>query len=261
MNLSFTAKIRLIIVLLFIISLIEGLIILSMLNGASADVLNGNITQLKMDIQNTIYITVFFQFVLAMILIFYIPVFLHRAFAEIHQILKDISQGLYSIDIDLDSFQNRVDNEFYRVIVSIKAMLESVLTFDTLKKDKIIEHHNRIISMLNLSHDGFIILDINGNIVYMNDNISDTFGAIAEGQNIFEQNYPPEIENNIKKYCKTVLKSKTKQQYVQFFVPALKRHVGQNSAIVRDVGGNAKGAVIAITNLEKKKTEKVKESE
>jgi PAS domain S-box-containing protein len=261
MNFSFTSKIRLIIVLLFIISLIEGLIILSMLGSASADPLSGSIAQVKMDIQNTIYITVFIQFILAMILIFYIPVFLHRAFAEIHQILKEISQGLYSIDIDLDSFKNRVDNEFYSVIESIKSTLDSILTFDTLKKDKIIEHHNRIISLLNLTHDGFIILDINGNIVYMNDAVEEVFSAIAENQNIFEQNYPPDIENNIKKYCKTVLKSKTKQQYTQFFVPSLKRHVGMNSSIVRDGNGNAKGAVIALTNLEKKKKEKPRDSE
>jgi hypothetical protein len=34
-----------------------------------------------------------------------------------------------------------------------------------------------------------------------------------------------------------------------------------NSSIVRDGNGNAKGAVIALTNLEKKKQEKPRDSE
>ena len=255
MKLSFTAKIRLIIILLFIISLIQGIIIFQ---------LTANFTdtiQLKLDIQNTVYIALFLQLVLVLILIFYIPIFLNKAFSGIHQVLKEISKGTYSIDIDLENYERKLDKEFYAVISSIKRMLESILKFDLLKKEKIIEHHNRITALLNLTEDGFIILDIKGNIVYINDIITEIFPSISEKVNMIDSKFPPEIENNIRKYIVNVLKNRTKSDAQQFFVPTLKKHIFLNSAIIRDVRGEAKGVVIALTNLDRKKTEKSKELE
>jgi len=255
MKLSFTAKIRLIIILLFIISLIQGIIIFQ---------LTANFTdtiQLKLDIQNTIYITLFLQLVLVLILFFYIPIFLNKAFSGIHHILKEISKGIYSIDINLENYEIKLDKEFYAVISSIKRMLESILKFDLLKKEKIIEHHNRITALLNLTEDGFIILDIKGNIVYINDIVTDIFPSINEKVNIIDSKFPPEIENSIKKYIVNVLKNKTKSDAQQFFVPTLKKHIFLNCGIIRDAKGEAKGSVIALTNLDRKKTEKTKELE
>ena len=255
MKLSFTSKIRVIIILLFTISLVQGLLIFHRIGNFNDPV------SLKMDIQNTIYITLFLQFILVIILFFYIPVFLHKAFSEIHQILTDITRGNYSIDINIGDFETRVDKEFLAVILSIKDMLKAFLAFDNLKKEKIVEHHNRIILILNLTENGFIILDLNGNIVYINDKVTDVFTSISEKTNMLETNFPPEVENNLKKYIVTILKSQTKQQYQQFFIPSLKRHIGLKSAIVRGHDGEVKGAVVAISNLEKKKPEKNKEPE
>ncbi len=255
MKLSFTAKIKLIIILLFIISLIQGIIIFQ---------LTANFTdtiQLKLDIQNTVYITLFLQFVLALILIFYIPIFLNKAFSGIHQILKEISKGTYSIDIDTKEYRNKLDKEFYALILSIKKMLESILKFDLLKKDKIIEHHNRITALLNLTEDGFIIFDIKGNIVYLNDLVTEIFPSITEKVNMIDSKFPPEIENNIKKYIVNVLKNKTKSEAQQFFAPSLKKHIFLNSGMIRDNKGEAKGVVVALTNLDRKKAEKTKELE
>jgi len=255
MKLSFTAKIRLIILLLFIISLIQAILIFHLVGNFST------ITELKMNIQNTLYITIFFQFVLALILIFYIPTFLRKTFSGIHKILKEISKGIYSIDIDIENFEASLDKEFYSVMLSIKEMLESVKKFDELKKDKIVEDHNRILALLNLAEHGFIILDEKGNIVFLNDKVTDVYPSVQQEINILDTYFPPEIENNIKKYILSVIKNKTKQDYHQFFSPLLKRHIGLNSAIVRDSKGEPKGAVISITNLEKKKQDKNKEQE
>ncbi len=250
MRLSFTVKIRLLIILIFIISIIQAGIILHLI-GISID-----ISQTKIDIQNTLFITIFLQFILALIVIFYIPVFLHKAFAEIHNILKDISQGIYNIDIDLDNFKTTLDKEFYAVMLSLQEMLKSVLNFDKLKKDKIVEHHNRIVAILNLTEDGFIALDMKGNISYINDKVVEVFPAINEKTNMIDTNFPPEIENNIKKYTLNILKTQTKQEPQQFFVPALKRHIVLNSAVVRDSNGQPAGVIISFTNLEKKKQQK-----
>ena len=245
MKQSFTSKIRVIILLMFLISLIQGIILLKSITNFDS------IITLKMNIQNTVIITVFIQFVLALVLIFYIPVFLRKAFAEIHQILKEISMGNYHIDIDLDNFRKNMDNEFYAVILSISKMLSSVFKFNVLKKDKIVEHHNRIISVLHLAENGFIILDLDGNIIYMNDVVTDVFPAISEKSNMINTNFPPEIENNIKKYIINVLNAQTKQEFQQYFIPSLKHHITLNSAIVRDSNGEPKGAVIAFSNLKK----------
>jgi PAS domain S-box-containing protein len=246
---SFTGKIRFLLILLFLISIVQAGVILHLIGNFTS------IFDLKIDIHNTIFITVFIQFVIVMIMFFYLPVFLHKAFSEIHNILKDISQGIYNIDIDLESFKKSADKEFYSIIVGIKDMLKSVLNFDMLKKAKIVEHHNRVQAILNLTEDGFMALDMKGNMIYVNDKVIEAFPAINEKSNMIDTNFPPEIENNIKKYILNILKSKTKQQPQQYFMPSMKRHLVLNSAIVRDANGQPTGVVIAFTNLTRKKKE------
>ena len=253
MRLSFTGKIRLLIVFMFIIAILQAGIILHLISNSSSFI------QMKLDVQNTIFIGLFIQFLLTLIIIFYLPIFLHKAFSEIHNIIKDITQGVYTIEIDLDNYKTTIDKEFFAVISILKDMLKSILTFDKLKKEKIIEHHNRIVSILNLTDDGFVIVDIKGNFIYMNEKVTNTFPALSDKSNIIEANFPPEIENNIKKYTLNILNSYTKQEPQQFFVPSLKRHIVLNSAMIRDVAGQPTGAIIALTNLEKRKQNKEEE--
>jgi len=253
MRLSFTGKIRLLVILVIIVAILQAGIILHLINNSSSFI------QMKLDVQNTIFIGLFIQFLLAITIVIYIPVFLHKAFTEIHNIIKDITQGIYTIDIDLDGYKTTIDKQFFAILSQLKDMVRSVLTFDKLKKEKIVEHHNRIVSILNLTDDGFVIVDIKGSFVYMNEKVTDTFPALSDKSNIIEANFPPEIENNIKKYTLNILNSHTKQEPQQFFVPSLKRHIVLNSAMIRDAGGQPTGAIIALTNLEKRK--QIKEDE
>ena len=250
MNLSFTGKIRLLIIIMFIVAIAQAGIILHLINNSSI------FLQIKLDVQNTIFIGLFIQFLLTLAIIFYVPVFLHKSFTEIHNIIKDITQGVYAIDIDLNNYKTTIDKEFFIVTSLLRDMLKSIFNFDKLKKEKIIEHHNRIVSILNLTDDGFMIVDIKGNFVYMNEKVTNTFPALSDKNNIIEANFPPEIENNIKKYTLNILNSRTKQEPQQFFVPALKRHIVLNSAMIRDAAGHATGAIIALTNMEKRKQTK-----
>ncbi|MCK5051843.1 MAG: hypothetical protein KAS53_08980 [Candidatus Cloacimonetes bacterium] len=253
MRLSFTGKIRLLIIFMFIVAFLQAGIILHLISNSSS------FSQVKLDVQNTIFIGLFIQFLLTLVIIFYVPIFLHKAFTEIHNIIKDVTQGIYTIDIDLDNYETTIDKEFFVVISLLKDMLKSILTFDKLKKEKIIEHHNRIVSILNLTDDGFVIVDIKGNFIYMNEKVTNTFPALSDKSNIIEANFPPEIENNIKKYTLNILNSHTKQEPQQFFVPSLKRHIVLNSAMIRDAAGQPTGAIIALTNLEKRKQSKEEE--
>jgi len=253
MKLSFTGKIRFLIVLMFIIAILQAGLVLRLLNTSTS------FTQMRLDIQNTLFIGIIIQFIIVLIILIYVPIFLNKAFSEINNIIKDISQGIYTIDIDLENYKLSIDKEFFIVISLLKDMLRSIVTFDKLKKDKIVEHHNRIVSILNLTDDGFIIMDIKGNFIYMNEKVTDTFTALTDKSNIIEANFPPEIENNIKKYAMNIFNSQTKQEPQQFFVPALKRHIILNSAMIRNNAGQPIGVIIALTNLEKRKQNKEEE--
>jgi PAS domain S-box-containing protein len=249
MKLSYKGKIRTIVVILFLISIVQGTIIMQATSGLEGyDII-------KQDIQNTIYISWFLQFLLSMILIFYLPIFLTKAFSEIQNKLKEISQGNYSIEMDLSSMQATMDKELFAVLETIKEMLKSVKTFDLLKKEKILEHHHRIKAILSLSKEGFVIVDKKGNIVYVNDLVTEVFPQLEEKVNIVDNNFPPDVENNIKKYVLSILKSESKQEPLQFFNPQLKRHVSMSNAVIRDNNGKVIGSVIAFHNMEKKKVE------
>ncbi|MCK4956226.1 MAG: hypothetical protein KAS49_01230, partial [Candidatus Cloacimonetes bacterium] len=151
----------------------------------------------------------------------------------------------------LAEYEKTTDKEFFTVIFSLKEMIKSIVKFDKLKKDKIVEHHNRIQAILNLTEDGFLIIDNMGKIIYSNDVILETFPSMQEKTNIIDSNFPPEIENNIKKYAILVIKSGSKQVSQNNFFPTLKKHITLKSAIVRDSTGEICGAVIALTNLPK----------
>ncbi|MCD4818974.1 MAG: PAS domain-containing protein [Candidatus Cloacimonetes bacterium] len=246
MKLSITGKIRLIIITLLLISFVQGMIIINLTTKLD------NMKNLQIDLHNTVYITWFLQFVFSMILIFYLPIFLHKAFSKIHLKLKEISQGNYNIETNLQGLEFSMNKEFYAILVSIKEMLRSIRSFDNLKKEKIIEHHHRIKAILNLTNEGFIIADIKGKIVYINDLVTEIFPQLEENVNIVDSNFPPEIEHHIKKYIIEVLKTERKKDLQQFFIPNLKRHIGLNSALVRNHDGKAIGVVIVFTNLDKK---------
>lgn len=254
MKQTFTGKIRLIIILAFIITVIQSIVILSLVGGLQE-------TELVMNIQNAVYITIFLQFILLLILFFYVPVFMRQSFTEIHNVLKEIAKGRYNLEIDMDYFQKTKDKEVYKLLVSIQKMLQAVFTFDKLKKAKIVEHHNRINAILKLTQKGFIVLDIKGNIVYMNELVAETIPSIIEKSNLVETNFPPVLENNLKKYVINVLEKKSKQDPVQFFMADLKRHITLDSAIVRDDEGKACGAVISVANLQADKKQKKQKDE
>ncbi|MDY6916024.1 MAG: hypothetical protein SVM86_06900 [Candidatus Cloacimonadota bacterium] len=255
MKKTFTGKIRLIILLIFIIIIIQGIVILSL-----ASTIEDNQAML-MNLKNTVYIAFFLQFILILILFFYVPVFMNNSFTEIHNILKEIAKGRYNLELDMDYFKENMDKEIFKILTSIKKTLDAINTFDKLKKSKIVEHHNRINAILKLAKQGFIILDIKGNIVYMNDLVSDTIPSIIEKSNLVDTNLPPVLENNLKKYVTTVLEKKTKQDTMQFFMSDLKRHITLDSAIVRNDEGKACGAVISVANLQVEKKQKKQKDE
>lgn len=255
MKYTFSNKIRIIIIILFVITLTQGLIITKILHSdAALAIIKGNIS-------NTIVISIFLSFTITILLFFYLPVFLKNSLKPIHKKLKEIGKGSYNIDVDSDNSKNKMDSEFYAIVKSISDMLDVILVFDNLKKSKIIEQTNRIKAILNLSKEGFFVVSKKGEIVYVNDPIKSIYPVFDEDNNFVENSFQPDIENNLKKYVLKILDNQTKADDFSYFVANLKRHITLSSAIVKDENGKFNGAVIRMSNIEKKKNEKNKENE
>ncbi len=255
MKYTFSNKIRIIIIILFVITLVQGLLITKILHSdATLDIIKGNIS-------NTIVISIFLSFTISILLFFYLPVFLKNSLKPIHKKLKDISKGSYNIDVDSDNSKDKMDSEFYAIVESISEMLDRILSFDGLKKAKIIEQTNRIKAILNLSKEGFLVVSKKGEIAYVNEPVKSIYPIFEEDNNFVEKNFQPDIENNLKKYVLKILDNQTKSEDISYYANNIKRHITLSSAIVKDENGKFNGVVIRMSNLEKKKIEKNKETE
>jgi signal transduction histidine kinase len=255
MKYTFSNKIRIIIIILFVITLVQGLLITKILHSnASLEIIKGNIS-------NTIVISIFLSFTISILLFFYLPVFLKKSLKPIHNKLKEIGKGSYNIDVNSDNSKNEMDSEFYAIVESIAEMLNVILVFDNLKKNKIIEQTNRIKAILNLANEGFFIVSKKGEIAYVNDPVKTVYPIFEEDSNFVEKSFQPDIENNLKKYVLKILDKQTKSEDFSYFVANLKRHITLSSAIIKDENGKFNGVVIKMSNIEKKKIDKNKESE
>ncbi len=255
MKYTFSNKIRIIIIVLFIITLVQGLLITKILHSnATLDVIKGNIS-------NTIVISIFFSFTITILLYFYLPVFLKTSLKPIHKKLKEIGKGSYNIDLNSDNSKNKMDSEFYAIVESISEMLDVILVFDNLKKVKIIEQTNRIKAILNLANEGFLVVSKKGEIAYVNGPVKSVYPIFEEDSNFVEKSFQSDIENNLKKYVLNILNNQTKSEDFSYYVSSLKRHITLSSAIVKDENSKFNGVVIRMSNIEKKKIEKNKENE
>ncbi len=264
-----TRKIRYFIILLLLLTAAQGVVIwftMATHKGAmgsmdDATMLRERAELMKKDIGNILWIFLFLQFLVAIIFFFYVPVFLHRGFTDVNKLLKEITRGNYNLDIDETELSGRNDEDVMELILQVKKMLNSVVHFDQAKKEKIIEHMNRILSILKLSENGFIVIDIDGDIKFLSDNLNDVFPLLAENLNLFDSSFQPEVNNSIVKYALPILQNRSVQPSQQYFIPSLKRHITLKSSMVRDVGGMPIGVVLGVFNIDRKKGEKGKDSD
>ncbi len=256
-----TRKIRYFIVVLLLLAAAQGMVMWLTLSTHSdamkklndTNMLRERAQLMKKDIGNILWIFLFLYFLIAIVFFFYIPVFLHRGFTDVTKLLKEITRGNYNLDIDESELAQRNDEDVMELIVQVRKMLNSVIHFDQAKKEKIIEHMNRILSLLKLAENGFIILDIDGDIKFLSDNLNDIFPLLAENLNIFDSSFQPEVQNSIVKYTLPILQGRSAHGPQQYFIPSLKRHITLKSSIVRDAGGMPIGVVLGIFNIDRKK--------
>ncbi|MEA1973012.1 MAG: hypothetical protein U9N34_06940 [Candidatus Cloacimonadota bacterium] len=243
MKISFTKTVRILLSLFFVFFIIQGL---SIAHFVSSDKIPNSI---RIDIHNALIITSFIGFSFFAILFLLIPQFLKKSFFEINHIVEEITKGNYQLDPKNINSKSK-DIIFRNVADLMNQMVENLRKFDDLKKEKIIEHRNRVIALLRLSTDGFIITNAKGDIVYVSNVILNEFPEINVDSNLLSENFIPIIEKSIKKYAVSALKSKTVLEPTKHYIPTLKKHVDICSSLIRNNKGEIIGAIIGVLNIE-----------
>lgn len=246
MKLRFTSKIRIFILLIFSISLISSLSLFYILNNQNISI------SIKNDAYNILFFSLFFKLILIAFLFSVINKYLKKDLFPIKQIIDEITKGNYNFKLEESYY---IDNEIDSLMTKMQKMIESILFFDNLKKEKIVEHRNRVISMLNISDSGFMIFNIKGNIMYVSDIVRVVFPAIEENTNIFNVNYNQEIESTIKKVVIQIMKTGQKAESQSHYFHSMKRHLTIKSSLIRDSRGIPIGFALAINNLSSYKKE------
>jgi len=241
MKASVTNKVRIVILVIFAILAVQTIMVLLTINGQE------DVRQIKTDVQSIVYLFLFGLSLVLLIMYFYLPLYFKRSFQDIHRLLKTIAEGKYNQEIDLMAYDQ--DREFLEIIKSIQMMLTVVRRFDQLKTEKIFEQHSRIHAVLNMTEDGFIIVNTHGDIAYINDPVRKLFPVMVENSNLHETSYPGEVEKTIKTYILKVLRTQSKAKDIHVSIPSLRKELSFMNAIVRDSSGEAIGAVFSVKEV------------
>ncbi len=251
-----TKRIRILIAVFLSLFILQSIFLLITLVDNSTKIDTSEFEEFRNILLNMQLVFLFLFFIVSVIYFFFIPVFLRRSLKDSSHIIDEISRGNYKIDINEYDYKKRNDPEIVKIIMAMQKMINVILSFDQAKKEKIIEHYSRLNSIMRIVDSGIVILKLDGEISFVSDVASEHFPGLVRDVNLISNGFNPEIENNIKKYAMSVLKSRSQQSDQQFFFPSQKRHLNLKSSIVRNESGEAIGAVIAIQSIEKKKVEK-----
>jgi signal transduction histidine kinase len=143
-----------------------------------------NLYALASDIQSIMIVFMFMIFVYIVVIFNYLPYRLNRAIKRVEDLIDEISNGNYQIDIDSSLFEH--DRDFENLIYALQKMLDIIIRFDAAKADKIYEHHQRISQLINLLPQIVIVVNINGDLVYINDVFRARYPNISDVGNLNE---------------------------------------------------------------------------
>ena len=201
-------------------------------------------------VQHVFFICNIALIILGATFIFCLPILITKSLSTIKKILLEFEKGNYRQDIDLEMYENKIDEEFIEIIKNMKNMQKAIINFDDLKRKLIIENRNRILAIMNNTDSGIIIVDVEGYIKYINENTINVFPSLEEGVNILEKNFSAETDK-LKNYVSEVLSSNFTPE-IQLFISSLKKHIYIKGVLINDDRSNESGTVIVINNLERK---------
>ncbi len=143
-----------------------------------------NLYILASDIQSIMIVFLFLIFVYLVLIFNYLPFRLSRGVKRVQDLIDEISNGNYQIDIDSSRFEHEQD--FQELILSLQKMLDIIMRFDAVKADKIYEHHQRITQLINLLPQIVLIASVNGDIIYINEVFRKRLPGISDTSNLNE---------------------------------------------------------------------------
>lgn len=199
---------------------------------------------LKSDLQSIVILFILIQFIYFIVLFYYIPYQYERALREIYQIFQEISEGKYQIDLESKTFNQ--SKEISDLMAALSRMMNIIIRFDSLKADKIYEHHQRIQLLLSMIPQGCLIISIIGEIVYINDYVKTNFPALQENLNILETLLPDYMEDELKPLIMESIKTGNNLHDKMVLISSQDTSYKLNSSIVRNRKGQPIGTIIII---------------
>ncbi|MDD3562792.1 MAG: hypothetical protein PHR32_03835 [Candidatus Cloacimonetes bacterium] len=178
MKQSIKRRYHLMLIFLFALIVLQFIVVLFTIGQAD------NLYLLASDIQSIMIVFLFAIFVYMVLIFNFLPYRLSRAVKRVEDLIEEISNGNYEIDIDSSRFEH--DRDFQELIFSLKKMLDIIMRFDAAKTDKIYEHHQRLNQLINLLSQLVLIVTVNGDIVYINEVFRTRFPGISDTGNLNE---------------------------------------------------------------------------
>lgn len=241
MKKSLRSKYQVLLLVFFALFILESALILMTAYGPI------RLQQLKSDIQSIVIFFLFMQFVYFVVLFYYVPYQYDKALNEIYQLMNEISEGKYQIDLDLKT--HKQGEEVTSLIQALNKMMSIIIRFDNLKTEKIYEHHQRLQLLMNLIPQGCLIITIIGEIVYCNDFIKQNFPALYDNLNMLETLLPEYLEDEFKPTIIDSIKEGSNIHDKIINITSLKSSYTLNSSIVRNRKGQSIGAIFMVEKV------------
>lgn len=236
MKKSLKSKYQFLLIIFFVIIVIQSTLILVVSYSHTSYI------QLRNNIQMLVIFFLLVMFIYFIVMFYYIPLKYEQALKEIYQLIGEISEGKY--DIDLEYKTHNQSAEITSLINALHRMMSIIIRFDSLKTEKIYEHHQRIQQLINMLPQGCLIITIIGEIVYLNDFIKKNFKELTENLNILETLLPEFLEDTFKPVIVESLKSGININ--EKFLEIDKIRFKINSSIVRNRKSQPVGSIYII---------------
>jgi signal transduction histidine kinase len=224
--------------ILFLIILLQFIVVLYTISQAT------DIYSLASDIQSIMIIFMFGLFIYLVIIYNYLPYRLRRSVGRVRELVDEISNGNYQLDIESSLLDQ--DRDFQELILAIQKMLEIIMRFDAVKSDKIFEHNQRIVQLIDLLPVTVIIANVNGDLVYLNDKFRERFPNIDEQNNLNEVMFKDDFYHGIFDVLRTSLRMGNNVYDEKLRDENSSLKVLIKGSIIRNRKGNASGAVFAL---------------
>ncbi len=238
MKRSIKSRYQMLLIIFFTIFVVESVLVLFTV------IRPIGLPQLKSDLQSVLIIFFFIQFIFFIVLLYYIPYLYDRSLREIDMLIQEISEGKYEVDLELKTHNQSA--EVVSLMTALQRMMNIIIRFDTLKGDKIYEHHQRLMTLVHLIPQGCLVVTVVGEIVYMNDFIKDNFPELAENLNIMETLLPEYLEDNLKPIILHCMQNGESLKGRSFKLPESGLSYRLDCGIVRNRKGQPAGAVFII---------------